>query len=232
MHSHRLRGNTANVIRSGGTVLISMLYVCNLWAAQQQPGPTPAQGKSQAEPSPQTGAKGAPDSPAVSAEDARGKAWKCLTDELSDKDFDHRAQAVAALGTIGLRPDVVHLVEAGLNDKDSTVRESAAVTLGRMKSRSSIPNLRRALDDESVVVSFTAARALWSMGDRSGRSILIEVLEKDRKATPGTVHKQLQQFHEKLHDPAALAELGASTTGYILLQPHCRPRSDSGFRTR
>ncbi len=108
------------------------------------------------------------DAGALSPAAATRKAWKCLNDGLAEKNYDRRAQAIAALGTIGLRRNVVSLIEGGLKDKDSRVRETAADVLGTMKSRGSIPKLRAALDDESPTVRFAAAQALWNMGDRSG----------------------------------------------------------------
>ncbi len=36
---------------------------------------------------------------------ASREAWKCLTDGMAEKNYDRRAQTVAALGTIGLRRD-------------------------------------------------------------------------------------------------------------------------------
>jgi HEAT repeat protein len=149
----------------------------------------------------------------------RNNAWKVLMDGATNKDFDQRSQAIIALGAIGKRTDVVHLVEQGLTDSNATVRQAAATTLGVMKSRTSIPKLRAVLDDDSAVVSFAAARALWDMGDKSGESILVEVMDGDRKASPGAVRNGLNQFHEKLHNPMALAELSAAAGTGIFFPP-------------
>jgi hypothetical protein len=147
------------------------------------------------------------------------KAWKCLNDGVAEKNYDRRAQAIAALGTIGLRRSSVSLIESGLKDKDAPVRQAAVEVLGTMKSRSSIPKLRTALDDTSAVVRFAAAQALWAMGDKSGQDLFLEVLAGERKASTGLVRGGLQQVHEELHDPKALAELGSEQAAGALLGP-------------
>jgi HEAT repeats len=182
-------------------------------ATQQPPTqqtPTPA--------TPEPAAPSAKPGPA-SREEARRKAWQTLNDGLAEKLSDRRVEAIAALGTIGIRPDVLRFVESGLEDKSLEVRQVAAVTLGDMKARSSIPKLRKALDDESVAVSFTAAQALWNMGDHSGLSIFVQVLAGERKTKPGIIHTQWHDMQEKLHDPRALIELGASETAGAFLGP-------------
>jgi len=118
-----------------------------------------------------------PTSPAKPAE-ARAAAWRCLREGLSNKDADHRIQAVYALGTLGVQS--VPRIESELEDKDSLVRQAAAKTLGDMQASQSIPSLQAALDDQSAPVSFAAAQALWRMGDKSGTSILVQVLAGDR----------------------------------------------------
>lgn len=149
----------------------------------------------------------------------RDDAWKCLTDGVAEKDANLRAQAISALGTIGPMPEVVRLVENGLDDKDQTVREMAATTLGSMKSRSSIPRLRQTLDNSAGAVSFAVARALSAMGDSSGEGIFIEVLQGDRKLSRGAMSEGLHYAHEELHDPKALAELGAEQAAGVFLGP-------------
>jgi HEAT repeat protein len=142
-----------------------------------------------------------------------------LKDGLEEKNYDRRAQVIAALGTIGLRRDVVSLIEGVLNDKDAPVRQAAVEVLGTMKSRGSIPKLQLALDDNSAVVSFAAAQALWTMGDRSGQDLFVEVLDGDRKVSTGLVRGGLQKVHEELHDPKALAELGSEQAAGAFLGP-------------
>jgi hypothetical protein len=45
-----------------------------------------------------------------------------------------------------------------------------------MKAREAIPSLKTAMDDAAGEVAFAAAKALWDMGDRSGRDLIEDVL--------------------------------------------------------
>jgi len=222
----------------GGTILLSGLWgwgsigwaqAAQPQAAQQQPaGKSPA--AAQPQPSQPTPGSQAPATPSATPGGAAGavvlspaaasrKAWQCLNGGLAEKNYDRRAQAVTALGTIGLRPDVVSLIEASLTDKDAPVRQAAVEVLGRMKSRSSIPKLQAALDDPSAVVAFAAAKALWAIGDKSGEDLFLEVVAGDRKVSPSMIRGGLQQAHEEFHDPTALAELGAEQTAGAFFGP-------------
>jgi HEAT repeat protein len=155
----------------------------------------------------------------ISREAARREAWSCLMEGLAEKSSDRRAKAISAMGAIGRRPDVVRMVEKGLQDESELVRQTSVTTLGGMKSRSSIPKMRTALDDDSAAVSFAAARALWEIGDYSGLSILVDVLQGDRAASPGLVHSKLHDIRKKLRDPKALAQFGAGTAAGAFLGP-------------
>jgi len=149
--------------------------------------------------------------------EARKAASSCLREGFNNKDTDHRIQAVYALGTLGVQPDTVPLIESALQDKDSSVRMAAAKTLGDMQAFQSIPSLQAALDDQSAAVSFAAAQALWRMGDKSGTSILVQVLAGKRSVSSGLIQSQSHEFQEKLRDPASLTEFGATTAAGALV---------------
>jgi HEAT repeat protein len=138
---------------------------------------------------------------------------------LNNKNADHRIQAVYALGTLGVQSDIVLLIDAKLEDKDSLVRQAAAKTLGDMQAYQSIPKLHRALDDKSAAASFAAAQALWRMGDQSGMSILAQVLAGDRGVSPGLIHSEWHDMHEQLHSPTSIAEFGAVQAAGAFLGP-------------
>jgi HEAT repeat protein len=110
-------------------------------------------------------------------------AWDALRSGMDDKDAQHRKTAIAAIGTIGDDSEAVKLVERGLRDKDSEVRQTAAATLGAMGAHDAIPNLQAALDDNPEV-SFTAAKALWDLGDSSSRNIVQAVMLGKLKDKP------------------------------------------------
>ena len=134
-------------------------------------------------------------------------AWEILGQGLDDGDVEHRKRAIAALGTIGPAAKAVQMVEKGLQDKDTLVRQTAAASLGQMDAKEAIPHLRAALDD-SPEVSFTAASALWALGDTSARDIFQQVIEGERKDTPGKMHSALRDAKRKLR-PTQLALMGA-----------------------
>jgi len=152
-------------------------------------------------------------------DETRVAAWTCLREGVSNKNSDHRTEAVYALGTLGAQPDSVPLIEARLQDTDSFVRQAAAKALGDMQARESVPKLHAALDDKSAAVSFTAAQALWRIGDESGTSILAQVLAGERGVSPGLIHTEWHDMHEQLHNPTSIAEFGAVQAAGAFLGP-------------
>lgn len=142
------------------------------------------------------------------ATSAETSAWEVLNHALSESNPAKRVQAITALSSIGDAPHVFDLLEAGLNDKDAMVRQSAAAVLGEARVLPAIPLLKKALDDDSAEVSFTAARSLWEMGDRSGREILWAVLAGEQKTGPGMIEGGIRDAKSKLHNPRALAKIG------------------------
>ena len=151
------------------------------------------------------------------AEDIEKSAWAVLNHALADGNPVKRGQALTALGLIGsTAPHVVDLLEAGLTDKDETVRQTAAVVMGEIGARQAIPMLKKALDDESGEVSFAAARSLWVMGDLSGREVFWAVLAGDQKTGPGMIHGGIRDAKRKMHSPAALAKIGINEAAGFL----------------
>jgi HEAT repeat protein len=145
----------------------------------------------------------------VCAQDMEKSAWDVLNHALADGNPVKRGQALTALGLIGsTAPHVVDLLEAGLTDKDETVRQTAAAVMGDIGARQAIPMLKKALDDESGEVNFAAARSLWQMGDPSGREILWAVMAGEQKTGPGMIQGEIRDAKRKLHSPAALAKIG------------------------
>src|SRR5580700_10061408 len=114
-------------------------------------------------------------------------AWEVLKTGLADKNPDKRRQAVTSTGSIGLDPEALRLVEESLRDPDSLVRQTAAAELGQMKAKQAIPSLKTAMDDAAGEVAFAAAKALWDMGDRSGRDLLEDVIAGQRATSEGAL---------------------------------------------
>jgi len=137
------------------------------------------------------------------------RAWNTLNEGILDKDAEHRKKALAAIGTIARAPRAVKLAEEGLLDKNLLVRQAAAAALGDLGSASAIPALRTAVDDESPEVSFTAAKALWTLGDHSDADqILWQVMRGERKDAPTFKEGALRRVKKKLA-PGELALMGA-----------------------
>jgi HEAT repeat protein len=121
-------------------------------------------------------------------------AWEVLDKNFKEGKSAEKIDVIIALGTIGREPAAVAMAEQGLKDDDSDVRLAAVSTLSQMKSRSSIPKLRRALKDREPEVSFAAAQALWSMGDRSARQLFIAVLQGERATSPGMIEAAKKHY--------------------------------------
>jgi HEAT repeat protein len=147
-------------------------------------------------------------------------AWNILTEGLHADRPEHRRQAVTAIASVGLTPDVVHALEDALhNDKNADVRQTAATELGLLKSRESIPALKDALDDPSEEVQFTAAKALWEMDDHTGEEELAQVLTGEAKTAPGFVGGAVKNAKTKVHSPKALAMMGIKEASGVFLGP-------------
>ena len=147
-------------------------------------------------------------------------AWDVLKPGLADNNPLNRRQAVTATGSIGLDPAAVQLVEETLqHDKDPLIRATAAAELGEMKSRQSFPVLKAALDDPAGEVGFAAAKALWDMGDKTGRAFIEDVVAGQQNATDGGVKGALHRANRLRYDPKAMAVLGAKEASGALLGP-------------
>jgi HEAT repeat protein len=145
-------------------------------------------------------------------------AWDALRKGIDDGDAKHRTTAISAIGTIGPEPEAVKLVTRGLQDKDSDVRQTAAATLGEMGARDAIPHLKASLDDQSPEVSFTAAKALWDLGDTSSRDIIQAVMAGERSDKPSMLHSAMKEAKHRLR-PSQLALMGVKEASGVFLGP-------------
>ena len=109
-------------------------------------------------------------------------------------------------------------MERGLQDKDATVRQTAAATLGQMGDKDATHALSVALDDESPEVSFTAAKALWDLGDPEGRYIFQQVIAGQRTNAPTGLHGAIQGAKKKM-TPSKIALMGAKEATGALFGP-------------
>ena len=179
----------------------------------QSPAATKTQSAKQQSVRDKAAARVAPTAPqAVAVE-----AWKMLAQGAASDKVVRRTDAISAAATIGPLPEVLSVLKTALSDKEPDVRQVAATSCGEIKSRSLIPVLDRALNDDSPEVSFAAAKALWEMGDHRGRDIFLAVLAGER--TPSKISNELADAKRRLRNPMALAIIGANEGAGALLGP-------------
>ncbi len=148
------------------------------------------------------------------------RAWNLLHDGAADSKPEVRQPAAAALGSMEGIAEAVELLEKLLtDDEDPDVRQTAATGLGAMKARSAMPALKDAIDDPDAGVSYAAVRALWDMGDASGRQELEDILSRKRGVASGGVERQIRDAKRKMRSPAALAKIGLDNASGALLGP-------------
>jgi HEAT repeat protein len=148
------------------------------------------------------------------------EAWSKLTTAVQQaKHPDLRIQALSALGTIGINSRSEAMIVAAMKDPDVDVRTAAVLAAGQTRSRNLTTDIRAMLDDKEPQVAFVSATTLWKMNDRSGEDILMAVANGDRSAKPHLVNGAMHQANKELHDPAALARIGALQGASMLLGP-------------
>ena len=123
------------------------------------------------------------------------------------------------MGIMRPHPKSVALVESAFDDKDYSVRQAACVALDQMKSRQSIPKLHEALNDKAPEVIFAAAKALYDLGDPTGREVLVAVLLGDQADSSNFFKISMHDMRAKMHDPKALALIGVKETAGAFLGP-------------
>jgi hypothetical protein len=146
-------------------------------------------------------------------------AWTLLTQSANSDKFRERSDALSAMTILDMDHRAIAIITNALGDKDETIRVLAATSLGEMKPRSAIPQLKEAMGDKSPEVSFAAAQALWKMGDHSGRDIFYEVLDGERKVKPGLIKTKMREARNDMHDPKALALIGVNEASGAFLGP-------------
>ena len=157
--------------------------------------------------------------PAATPEERERAAWKMLTDALGDEKHPQaQIQALAALGLLRSARSEKLIVDA-MGDADVDVRTAAALAAGQTKDRNMTTPLRNLLDDKEPEVVFTAATTLWKMNDKSGEDILVAVVDGERSAGPTLMNGTRHKISKELHDPAAMAKLGALQGASMLLGP-------------
>lgn len=143
---------------------------------------------------------------------AKQEAWTILQTAASGDKTEQRAAAIRALGLIAGNQRAISLAAKALKDEKAEVRTSAALALGEMQAKRSVPALKAALDDPEPSVALAAGQALSQLKDPAAYDIYYEVLTGERKTGKGLIASQ----ESILKDPKKLATLGlAQGVGFI-----------------
>src|SRR5690348_17141766 len=71
------------------------------------------------------------------------QAWNILRTGVNEKNTGKRTQAVRALRLLSDDPEAVEMAEKALHDQKPQVRAAAATALGLMRSKVSIPEVKK-----------------------------------------------------------------------------------------
>lgn len=145
----------------------------------------------------------------VHASDPGRKARQTLETAMADTNPDHRKEAVIALSLIGPGSDAFKLLTDALVDKDVEVRVAACASLAETKDSRAIEPLLKALNDETPEISFGAAKALFVLGDPTGKSVILDVLGKEKKTSSGLITKEKRDALRMLKTPGVLFKMAA-----------------------
>ncbi len=137
------------------------------------------------------------------------KAWDLIQAGIADHSTEKHATAIRVLGLLPSDSKARELSEQALTDEHPEVRASAATALGKMRSRTSIPKLKHALEDKDITVALAAANALREMGDPAAYRVYYAVLTGELKVnnTPRSLAspRQLGSSHLSAQPIACLA---------------------------
>jgi hypothetical protein len=103
---------------------------------------------------------------------------KSLMTALNDNSAEIVTAATQALGLIQYLPAVSKLSILATSSEFQVVRLASAVSLGQIGHKSSLPLLKKLLNDEEANIRWDSAIALAKMGDSSGASILNSLLSR------------------------------------------------------
>ncbi len=68
-------------------------------------------------------------------------------------------------------------------------------------------------------MGYAAAKALWDMGEKTGRGFIEDVVAGQQKATDGGVKCAMHRANRLRYDPKAMTVLGAKEASGALLGP-------------
>lgn len=150
--------------------------------------------------------------------DTPQRCREMLKQATQDKNPDIRKAAVEALSLTGPTDSLYQELTAMVEDQDVVVRTSAVTTLGDLKSKSTIPILRKALEDPVPEVSLAAARALYRLHDPDGMRFLLAVVSGQSKASSSYLTQRERNALRLFHTPTKLFTMAAiEAVGFVPL---------------
>ncbi len=155
--------------------------------------------------------------PPVKPPDTLQRCRSILDDAVHDHNPDVRKGAAEALSLVGVKDIAVDLLPPMLDDHDVTVRVAVVSTLGDLKENKIfvIPLLNKALVDPIPEVDFAAAKVLYQLHDPEGTEYLLEVVNKESKASSSYITKEKRSALRMLHTPTKLfTTIAISAAGF------------------
>jgi HEAT repeat protein len=136
--------------------------------------------------------------------DTMQRCRSILDEAVHDRNPDGRKGAAEALSLLGVKDNALESLAPMLDDHDVSVRIAVVVTLGDFKDDRTLPLLKKALQDPVPEVEFTAAKMLNQLHDPEGEKFLLDVVNKESKATSSYVSKEKRGALRMLHTPTKL----------------------------
>jgi HEAT repeat protein len=144
--------------------------------------------------------------------DSTREAWTILEEAATGEKAGERAAAIRSLGLLPGNKRAIRMAEKALKDDKPEVRTAAALALGDMQAKSTIPALKAATNDPEPSVALAAGQALSLLHDPAAYDVYFEVLTGERKTGKGLIASQKSM----LRDPKKLASIGiAEGIGFI-----------------
>jgi HEAT repeat protein len=127
-----------------------------------------------------------------------------LSDTVHDRNPDTRKSGAEALSLMGANDIALKSLGPMLDDPDVAVRIAVVGTLGGFKDNQTLPLLKKALQDPVPEVDFSAAKMLYQLHDPEGTKFLLDVVNKESKASSGYLSKEKRTALHMLHTPTKL----------------------------
>src|SRR5215813_4840620 len=145
------------------------------------------------------------------------RARSVLTEGLKSNDFAIRIQAITAASMVGSDDAMIGPIQDFLKDKNVKVRLAAIRALTDLRATQSKVELQKALiEDTAPEVSFAAAKALATLDDPEGTTVLMNVYDRKRKTRSNLLEQKKRSFFDEFHSPqSTLLFLISQGIGYV-----------------